>query len=160
MVPVRIIFHHTADASKSNQFDKVNAYHKTRDFPFSRLGFYVGYHYFIERDGSIRQAREEDEIGAHDQGENLNSIGVCFAGNFDIEYPTEQQWTAYAKIIGEIRARHPIPINRIEPHRLDDATSCPGKNVPDDALIKEYLRRSPDPLLQAFGLIGVAADLL
>ncbi len=143
--PKRIIWHHSADVSSSPQFDKIDEYHKTRGFPISSLGFYVGYHYLIEHDGSIRKAREESEIGAHDAGENFNSIGVCFAGDFNIDFPTQEQAASAALLIREICERHTIPITHIEPHRWDDTTECPGKNVEDNWLIKVYLSRFEDP---------------
>src|SRR3990167_11268827 len=120
MTPRRIIFHHTADASTSPQFARVDAYHKTRGFPKSKDGYYCGYHYFIERDGKIQKARHEDEIGAHDTGENLTSIGIALAGHFNVETPTQAQAEKIAWLVSDIRSRWDIPINRIEPHRWDD----------------------------------------
>ena len=98
MEPKRVIFHHTAAAINGAQFDKVNQWHKAKGFPLSSLSWYVGYHYFIERNGLTRQAREETEIGAHDQGENVDSIGICLAGDFNTERPTEAQAAAAAAI--------------------------------------------------------------
>lgn len=145
MTPKRIIVHHSADGQTAHQFDKINAYHKTLDFPISNLGFYVGYHYVIEHDGSIRAARSEDEIGAHDTGENLNSVGICFAGNFNETSPTVEQVKAYAELVHEIRGTWRIPIIHIEPHRLDDTTDCPGTRILDEGLIYMYLDNINDP---------------
>ena len=154
MTPKRIIWHHTGDASPGAQFDKINAYHKSRGFPLSSLGYFVGYHYLIERDGTLRQARSLEEMGAHDQAENLNSLGIALAGNFDIERPSEAQTIKATKSLGEIMAAKSIPITRIEPHRRDDETSCPGRLLGDDWLTKEYLRRHANPLVQQFLAIG------
>ena len=35
----------------------VNEYHRGRDFPQSSLGYFVGYHYLIERDGRVSMPR-------------------------------------------------------------------------------------------------------
>ena len=150
----RIIWHHTGDASQAPQFDKINLWHKSKNFPLSSLGFYVGYHFLIEPDGTVRQARNLDEIGAHDQGENLDSLGLGIAGNFDIGVPSENQTAAAVKILGEMMSSVGIKINRIEPHRQDDATSCPGLNIGDNWLILEYLKRHSDPSVRAFGLLA------
>lgn len=40
----------------------------------------IGYHFFIKRDGTIEVGRNIKEVGAHTQGHNANSIGVCYAG--------------------------------------------------------------------------------
>jgi len=158
--PTRIIWHHSADASNEKQFDKVNAYHKTRDFPRSSLGYFVGYHWFIERDGSLVQARKETEIGAHDSGENTNSIGICLAGNCNFIMPTEAQSASAALLVKNIRNRWKIPVTRIEPHRWDDSTDCPGTLLPDNWLINEFLQREGTIFTKYFYLVGKQFNLL
>lgn len=148
MVPQRIVWHHSAVAKPEHQFNDINNYHRSRGFPVSSLGLYVGYHWLVEADGSVHQARREDEIGAHDTGENLNSIGICLAGNFNMFPPAEPQIAAAARLVGEIRARWKIPLARIEPHRWDDETDCPGTHLADNWLPREYLKRSNVPLLR------------
>lgn len=158
--PSRIVWHHSADASAGAQLAKIDAYHKTRDFPKSSLGFYVGYHYLIENDGRTIQTRKETELGAHDTGENLNSIGICLAGNFNLKYPTEAQAASAALLIKDIRTRHNIPITRIEPHRWDDDTDCPGKLLPDNWLIKEFLKREGSIFATYFLKVGEMFKLI
>ncbi len=158
--PVRIIWHHSADSSTAHQFVKINAYHKTRDFPLSSMNFYVGYHYLVEQDGTVMQARKENEIGAHDTGENLNSIGICLAGNFDVQWPSEAQRASVCQLLGQVRKRWNIPINRIEPHRWDDDTDCPGRLLEDNWLIDEYLKREESAAVKVFQWIGKTYKLL
>lgn len=152
--PSRIIWHHSADNSDAHQFDKINAHHKSQGFPKSQLGYFVGYHYVIEPDGSVRQARKEDEIGAHDAGENPNSLGICLAGNFSLRYPSEAQIASAALLVKQIRGRHKIPITRIEPHRWDDQTECPGTLLADNWLITQYLKREGNQFERFFQQIG------
>ena len=40
----------------------------------------IGYHYIIRRDGTIEYGRPYDTIGAHVQGHNDDSIGICVVG--------------------------------------------------------------------------------
>ena len=40
----------------------------------------VGYHFVILLDGTIQLGRPLEVVGAHVQGHNLNSIGVCYIG--------------------------------------------------------------------------------
>ncbi len=158
--PNRIIWHHSANDSSEPQFMQINDWHKDRDFPLSSMGFYVGYHYVIEKDGTIKQARKETEIGAHDQGENINSIGICLAGNFNLKVPTLEQEISIARLIKEIRGRHNIPITRIEPHRYDDDTDCPGKLLKDNWAINQYLKREGSIFLTYFQKVGEMFNLL
>ena len=158
--PQRVIWHHSAYRPQVLQFESVNQWHKERDFPLSSLGYYVGYHYFVEYDGSIRQARKETEIGAHDTGENINSLGICLAGDFSVDLPNEAQITAVCRLLTDIRSRLYIPITRIEPHRWDDLTECPGTRLLDDWLITQYLQHELGPLARAFYYIGTSLKLL
>jgi len=49
----------------------------------------IGYHFVIEVDGAIRTGRGLEEIGAHVQGSNAKSIGICMIGTDKF---TEAQW--------------------------------------------------------------------
>ena len=139
--PNRIIWHHSADASTRYQFEGINQYHKTRGFPKSSLGFYVGYHYLVEYDGTIRKARKDTEIGAHDKDENYGSIGICLAGHFGINKPSAAQAEAAAQLVDELIIKWNVPITRIDPHRWNDSTDCPGRLLGDYWLVLEYLNR-------------------
>lgn len=160
MTPRRIIWHHSAVNAKRLQFDEINRHHETRAFPKSSKGYFVGYHYLVEYDGSVRQAREETEIGAHDTGENLNSIGICLAGDFTAQLPTPAQCAAVATLVQQIRSRWYIPVTRIEPHRWDDDTACPGDFLPDNWLIMTYLKRQGSWPIRAWYTFGYNRSLL
>lgn len=132
MKPTRIIWHHSASQVPTHQAELINEWHKEREFPISSRGHYIGYHYIIEKDGSVFQAREENEIGAHDSGENVNSIGICLAGDFNVELPTPEQCAAFRELWIALIIRLGLPVLAIEPHRRDDTTDCPGKLLGDD----------------------------
>lgn len=40
----------------------------------------IGYHYVIDLDGTIEEGRPLSKAGAHCQGHNRNSIGICYIG--------------------------------------------------------------------------------
>lgn len=40
----------------------------------------IGYHLVIRRDGSVEGGRSLSEVGAHAQGYNSSSIGICLVG--------------------------------------------------------------------------------
>lgn len=130
--PNRIIWHHSADTSPGHQATKIDVYHKSKGFPKSLLGFYGGYHILIEKDGTIFRYRADNEIGAHDKDENINSLGVCLAGNFDIEHPSVDQQKSLEAVLQDWMAKWNIPVTRIDPHRMGDTTDCPGKLLADD----------------------------
>lgn len=124
-----IVIHHTAYAPKVPQFDLVNGWHKQRGFPKSSLGFYVGYHYFIGFDGTVKVARRETEIGAHcaADGMNYKGIGICLAGDFTWgRRPTPEQIKALALLVKDVKARHQIPDSNVLKHGEVKNTECPG----------------------------------
>lgn len=130
--PKQIIVHHTADGSSAPQLEKVDRYHKSREFPKSSRGFYCGYHYFIEKDGSVIQTREDTDEGAHTIGQNFNSIGIGLAGNFDFQYPTPKQIAALGELTTQLCLRYQIDPNDIFPHRKFANKSCFGSLLTDN----------------------------
>lgn len=43
----------------------------------------VGYHFVIRRDGEVEVGRTLEEIGAHCEGHNSDSVGTCMVGKAD-----------------------------------------------------------------------------
>lgn len=85
----KIIIHCAATPNgKHFTIEDIDSWHKERGFNRDRnavLNFnphlsHIGYHYVIYVDGSVHAGRNEDEIGAHAQGYNSNSIGICLIG--------------------------------------------------------------------------------
>ena len=44
---------------------------------------YIGYHFFISRDGKVHATRPLERMGAHARGWNAHSIGICYEGGLD-----------------------------------------------------------------------------
>ncbi len=142
--PTVVITHHSGGTDANPLLDTSNhdvhvidAWHKTRwpDFK-SRRGYWVGYHYFIAKDGTVTQTRDHDEDGAHVIGMNSSSIGVCFAGNFDATMPTDKQMMAWYHLYGKLLKEYPgIPTR---PHRKYASKTCHGKLLSDDYFAVNY----------------------
>jgi hypothetical protein len=142
--PTVIITHHCggtdaaplADSSFATVND-IDAWHKARwpEF-YSSLGYWVGYHYVIEKDGKVTQTRKHNEEGAHCIGMNRKSIGVCFAGNFDLTLPSEAQMKAWYTLYTELLQQYPnIPTY---PHRKYASKSCHGRRLTDNHFATQY----------------------
>ena len=72
----------------------------------------VGYHFVIYTNGASATGRHLDEIGAHVEGYNSRSVGVCMVG---IGKFTPQQWAALKTIVLSLRTKYPRA--RIVGHR-------------------------------------------
>jgi hypothetical protein len=42
----------------------------------------IGYHWVIDRDGAVAPGRKETEVGAHVEGHNRGTIGICLLGGY------------------------------------------------------------------------------
>ena len=144
MKPEGIVYHHTGDKSPDPQFKKVDTYHKSQGFPKSSLGFYVGYQYFSGRDGTIKQARADTELGAHTLNcgcgsadksgfpahtANERLIGICYAGDFTKEKPTAKALAAVFWLTIDLQRKYGIGDARLYNHRDLKKTTCPGMDM-------------------------------
>lgn len=133
-----IVLHHSADDTQGPQFDKIERSHKARGFPKGSMGYHVGYHWFIGFDGTMKQARKEEERGAHCSAKMMNTlgIGVCLAGNFTKDFPNPAQIDALEELLTGIQERWSLDEDAILLHRECKATSCPGKDLRGLALLR------------------------
>ena len=125
------VIHHTAVSREENgeQFDAVQGYHKGKGWGD------IGYHWFIEPDGQIKKGRVGR--GAHVREGNVNGthLGICLAGNFDKELPTDRQNASLINLLNTLGVEN----KDVYTHRhYADYKSCPG-NMFTDHLIKKVL---------------------
>lgn len=98
-----MILHHTAVDSRWPQLNGVNRFHRRQGFGRSRIGFNVGYHYFLEKTGVVVQTRLHDEEGAHTLGGwNRKSIAICLAGDFYKTLPTDAQLKTLRNLLDKL----------------------------------------------------------
>jgi len=114
--PTQTIVHHTTDKSRRWQYEKTRKYHVSKNWGD------IGYHWFIEKDGSLKVGRWDGLEGAHTIGHNRNSVGIVLAGNFEEQEPTKAQLVALDKLLSRLS----MPVFG---HRDFAATACPGKNL-------------------------------
>lgn len=90
----------------------------------------IGYHYLVYRDGSIHEGRNVDMVGAHCQGHNAQSIGVCYVGGVarDGKTPkdtrTPAQKDALVHLLMQLVCLYPDAT--IRGHRDFAAKACPS----------------------------------
>lgn len=151
--PKKIIIHHLGGSDNApladtshHTFDMVNADHKVKwDFK-SSLGHYIGYHYFIDKNGAVTQGRADTDEGAHTRGQNTSSLGIALAGNFDVTLPTVQQERALRELLTKKIAEHKLSAKDIVPHRTYANKSCFGKLLNDtwaSELVKDTVSNIP-----------------
>jgi len=94
----------------------------------------IGYHYLIDRNGTIATGRPLEQIGAHTQGRNTGSIGIAlFGGHGSAEtdqfsdHFTGAQDKALRDLIDRLQTQ--FGQLRISGHNEYAAKACPGFDV-------------------------------
>ena len=118
--PSKLVLHH-AEASKCTVQD-IHSWHLNNGWSG------IGYHYFIRKDGSIYRGRPDGAIGAHCQGSNTGSLGICFEGNYMKETMPTAQYNAGIDLIKYLRGKYGNLT--IYGHKELLATECPGSKFP------------------------------
>ena len=137
---MRICIHYTAVSGlKQNaQLKPVNNYHRDKNWgtkanPWyqpktSSLGWYVGYNYFIDVNGTLTNTRSHTEETMAQVGNNCDipsrcgTLSVCLAGDFNKELPNDKQIKTLQDLIRKLE-NLPIVFHRdIQKNR-----TCPGK---------------------------------
>lgn len=81
------------------------------DLEHRRRGFRMtGYHFYIRRDGTTVSTRPLELVGAHVQGYNKHSIGICYEGGLDAQgrpkdTRTSEQRTALRLLVARLLRR-------------------------------------------------------
>lgn len=59
----------------------------------------AGYHFYIRKNGDIKNTRPLEKSGAHALGYNAHSIGICYEGGLDVRYrpaDTRTEWQKHS----------------------------------------------------------------
>lgn len=93
----------------------------------------IGYHFVIRRDGRVEEGRDVEVIGAHVQGFNEFSVGICMVGGVDADNPnkaennfTEAQFDTLKDLLLKLKEKYPKA--KIQGHRdfPNVAKACPS----------------------------------
>lgn len=137
MRPVNEIIVHCS-ATRPNWLDGKSTAAKVREIKLwhtrDRGWKDIGYHWVIDRDGTVARGRPEEQVGAHTIGRNVGTIGVCLIGGhgssaddrFDENFTPEQD-RALRALISDLRRRYGVLA--LSGHNQWAAKACPGFNV-------------------------------
>ena len=94
----------------------------------------IGYHWIIDRDGAVAPGRPETVIGAHVEGHNRGTLGICLLGGYGVSADdlfaknfTAAQAAAAKQVIAKIKGR--TAIQKVSGHNDYAAKACPGFSV-------------------------------
>lgn len=104
----------------------ITRWHQARGFKT------IGYHFFIDRAGTIHAGRPLEQVGAHCKGHNSRSIGICYEGGLDKEAkPCDTrnvlQRLAMRELVEQLRRQ--FPEATVHGHREFANKACPCFDV-------------------------------
>ena len=127
-----IIVHCSATAEGRDFHAKdIDRWHRHRGFNS------IGYHYVVDLDGKIEAGRPESQVGAHCQGYNSVSIGVCYIGGLakDGKTPKDTRTPAQKRMLNDLLRKlvKQFPGSQICGHRdLSPDLNHDGKIEPNE----------------------------
>jgi len=96
----------------------------------------IGYHYLIDRDGTVVEGRPLDRVGAHVKDHNTGTVGISLFGGHGgtatddfLDNFTEDQERALSNLILKLQNDYPA-ITKISGHNQYANKACPTFSVP------------------------------
>ena len=128
----KIIIH--CSASEFGNAQRIREWHLERGWSD------IGYHYVINngkvfkddkinqrvQDGFIEKGRDDSVVGAHTQGQNSNSIGICLIGNKDF---TKEQFNSLTTLLDSLLKMYNLTKNDVYGHYNFCSNTCSNFNV-------------------------------
>ena len=96
----------------------------------------IGYHFYIDLDGTINKGRDIDKIGAHCKGHNRNSIGICYCGGVEADGKTpkdtrtQEQKDSLLHVLKTLKAMYPEAV--IYSHNEFANKACPSFDATEE----------------------------
>jgi len=123
MRQINLVVVHCSD---SDNFDHDNI-SAIKQWHLARKFTDVGYHYFIQKDGTVQKGRDESVIGAHVKDHNAHSIGICLSGRNGFH---DEQFESLKKLLTEMIRKYNLQWSDVVGHReLTKNKTCPNFDI-------------------------------
>lgn len=118
---IKYITHHHTAGSREQSIESIAQDQIDRGFAE------FAYHFAIYSDGKLYAVNDIEEVSWHDSGENTNSIGIVFVGNYQ-NYPLSKEAVETAEKLDNVICQV-LDIKGIRGHRDTSPTLCPGDHA-------------------------------
>ena len=139
--PTAVVVHHSA-SPRSTTVEQIRAWHRARGWRD------IGYHRLLRQPSAdlveVLNGRPFDadsdwepwEYGAHSEGENSSSVGVCCIGDFSVAAMPQAMRVLLVGELASICRQFGLTSEAVRGHREmpGAATECPGKLVSMSAI--------------------------
>lgn len=118
-----ITVHHSASPSSQTAYDFARYHVNSKGWPG------IGYHFVIEKDGTIHQTNDLESLSYHNGYNNSKAIGVCMSGNFENTPPDQRQIESLIWLVKYLKKKVPSVFRLVGHKEYAGATACPGRYV-------------------------------
>lgn len=96
----------------------------------------IGYHFVVFPDGSIKEGRNIQTVGAHCIGHNSTSIGIAYVGGLDADgnptdTRTQAQRQSLVKLVLDLSSKYKVNYYEIHCHNEFAKKACPCFQIQD-----------------------------
>ncbi|XP_030008861.1 peptidoglycan recognition protein 5 [Sphaeramia orbicularis] len=127
----RAVIHHTAIESCKSQSDCMRQVKSIQKTHMQERGFDdIGYNFLVGGDGTLYEGRGWGVVGAHAKGNNHDSLGIAFLGNFNNDTPSREALQSVKRLLQSGVSHgflHPEFV--LFGHRDLGNTECPGAKL-------------------------------
>jgi N-acetylmuramoyl-L-alanine amidase len=138
MREINLIIIHCSDSpnGRATTVDDIDDWHRQRGFArgatarrdFNPTLTSVGYHFVIYCSGEVHTGRSLSEIGAHAEGYNAHSIGICMIGRDKF---CQVQWESLLELLTALKKQYPGIEIKGHYQVANSRKSCPNFPVPE-----------------------------
>lgn len=116
----------------------------------------IGYNFYVRQDGHIYRGRPINAVGAHVEGYNSVSVGICAEGYYHTSptgskiIPDTVMPDAQLKSLIELVAycREVFPYAEVVGHRDLIATACPGEYFPFEQIVNPIIQEDEEEMIR------------
>lgn len=115
----RITVHHTHSLYTIQSLQK---FHQTQKDPKAD----IGYHFFIDTDGLVYEARPLGFMGSHSEADNGQNVGIVLNGDFSEKLPDPRQLASLKQLLKALRCPC-APLEGVFTHQQRKSLKFPGQ---------------------------------
>ncbi|XP_032366476.1 peptidoglycan recognition protein 5 [Etheostoma spectabile] len=127
----RVVIHHTALPRCKGQKECMDRLVSIQRGHMKDRGFDdIGYNFLVGGDGAVYEGRGWGVVGAHTKGNNDDSLGIAFMGNFKNDTPSTEAMSSVKKLLQSgVSQGFLNPKFSLFGHRDLGDTECPGEKL-------------------------------
>lgn len=130
--PMKMTVHHSAGSPSHTDANVLGQIQGWENDHIKRGFGRMGYHWVINSLGSVVEGTGTELVGSHTLANNSGNVGICLAGNFDKQEPTDKMLASLVGLMAYIGARYNMDTGSpdfVRGHEHYVRKACPGNHV-------------------------------